>query len=887
MKKSSRAIHPNNLTGRQFQALIENAHEGIVLYDPHGRITYATPAVSKITGYKKSEVIGKLGTQFLHSADVSAARNAFFELMPEPGKSLTLFQRIKHKKGHIIWSESRLTNLINVPEINGIVSNFRDITEKMYADERARKTNELLETINRNLSEGIFMGILNKEFIYVNEAFLNLLGASSFNQLKRHKPESIFLNESDQRKFVSVLRSKHILKGVEYTFRRRDKKEFTGVLNVRLLKHEGKGDYFVGTIRDITREKETEKQLIESRNFLDNIINTVAAPIFVKDEKNRLVTFNDKFAAMVGKSRKSLLGKSSNEIGFPKELERLWYDDEEVIRTGKTITREDQIVLSKKRHDVLIVKARYVNEKNEKFLIASIAEVSHLKRAEQEIKRLHENLEGVLESSEESIFSVDSKFNYTAYNNRHKQIMKMLYNADISIGGNKIDYVKNYDDAKWIRSELKQALKGEHFVTEHLQEYPKYRGYIQITYNPIHDDQNNVKGVAVFVQDITHRKRYEQIINSINANLRAVMESTSDGIVAFDKNFKTIIFNNSFAQALKRTYDIDIAVGVNLMEVLPPPVGMRIRDNSEKVFTGKHVITETEHPGQLIIETSFNPIYDDNGGVSGVALFIRNVSERTRMEEQLKKLNQELTGQNIQLAKQERELKSALHELSERNFELDQLMYKTSHDLRSPLSSIIGLINLANLDPDREALKEYLGKIEGRAKKLDEFIRSMLDYARVNRLEEEPEDINIDAFVRSCIAELEYMENFRKVQTRLSVRPQNLVFKSDKLRLKIIFSNIISNAYKYYNGEADSYLKIEIELKEALTIRFEDNGIGIKEEYLPKIFNMFYRATDRSQGSGLGMYIVKQAVEKLKGTISLSSQYGAGTKIDITLPKMN
>jgi PAS domain S-box-containing protein len=534
-----------------------------------------------------------------------------------------------------------------------------------------------------------------------------------------------------------------------------------------------------------------------------------------------------------------------------------------------------------------MVKARYVNEKNQKFLIGSITDITHLKQAEQEIKRLHENLEGVLESAEESIFSVDTEFRYTAFNNRHKNIMKILYQANIRIGKNKISYLKDFPEKKWISSELRKALRGEHFASEHFQNFPKHRGYIQTTYNPIHDEKNNVKGVAVFVQDITHRKRYEQIINSINANLRAVMESTSDGIVAIDKDFNVIIFNNSYAEGIKQVYNTDISVGSNFLNLLPPQVAVRVRENGQKAFRGKQFSIETEHPGDLILETSFNPIYDDHGDVTGAALFIRNVSERKRMEEKLRQLNIELTDQNIQLASQELELKSALGELSERNFELDQLMYKTSHDLRSPLSSIIGLINLANLDPDPIANKHYLSKIEGRAKKLDEFIRSMLDYARVNRLDVEPEKIDLAPFISGCIAELEYMENFHRIKTLVSVKPRNASCNSDKLRMKIIFSNIISNAYKYLNHEVDSFLKIDVRLtRNGLELLFEDNGIGIKEEYMPKIFNMFYRATDRSQGSGLGMYIVKQAVEKLHGQITLSSEYGTGTSIRILLPNI-
>lgn len=885
MKRLAKTISPNNLSGKQFKALIENAHEGIVLYNPKGLITYATPGVSKITGFRIAEVTGLAGVDFIHPDDVRAARDAFFELIPSLGKSRTLFQRIRHKKGHFIWCESRLTNFLHVPEINGIVSNFRDISEAKAYEQKASETQDLLETINRNLSEGIFMGILKKEFIYVNEAFLSITGYNSFVDLKRLKPEVIFSSLAEQKKIVRTLESSASLKDVETRFRRKDGKEFWGVLNVRLLKHEGKGDYFVGTLRDITREKEVETELTESRNFLDNIINTVAAPIFVKDQKNRLINFNDKFANLVGRTRKQLLGQKDAYLGTSSELRRFAKIDREIFMTGGTFENETHLKIGDKRYHVLMVRTRYVNANGEKFLIGSITDITHLKNAESEIKRLHENLEGVLESSEESIFSVDTSLCYTAFNNRHRTIMKILYGANIETGGNKIGYVQKSPDCKWIKQELTRALRDEHFVTDHYQDFPQYKGYIQTTYNPIHDEKNNVKGVAVFVQDITHRKKYEHIINSINASLRAVMESTSDGIVAVDRDFKVILFNNSYARGIKEVYALDIAVGANFLALLPPDVSKRVHDNGRKVFSGNQFTIETLHPGNLTLETSFNPIYDASGGVTGAALFIRNVSDRKKMEERLKQLNVELTDQNIQLAAQEDDLKAALAELSERNFELDQLMYKTSHDLRSPLSSIIGLINLAHLDPDPIANRHYLEKIEGRVKKLDEFIRSMLDYARVNRLNVELETIDLKNFIKTCIGELEYMENSQKVKTKLTLRGAYKAFKSDKLRLKIIFSNIISNAYKYHNAETESFLHVNVRVTaKDLRLSFEDNGIGIKPEYLPKITNMFFRATDRGQGSGLGMYIVKQAVERLNGSMSVESKYGRGTKIIINLP---
>src|SRR5690606_35963180 len=239
------------------------------------------------------------------------------------------------------------------------------------------------------------------------------------------------------------------------------------------------------------------------------------------------------------------------------------------------------------------------------------------------------------------------------------------------------------------------------------------------------------------------------------------------------------------------------------------------------------------------------------------------------------------------LAMREEDLKMAMDQLSERNFELDQLMYKTSHDLRSPLSSILGLVNLANLDPDPANLTQYFKKIEGRIKKLDEFISSMVNYARVNRGEITVGEIDLEQTVRAMIHELEYLDNFAAVKTRIRVNNEEIPFRNDHFLLKIIIGNVISNAYKYYNPEAESYLHVVIDIGPAsATLEFSDNGIGIRKEHQDKILDMFSGATDRAQGSGLGMYIVRQAIEKIDGTIALKSTYGSGTSIRITVPNL-
>lgn len=872
------------LSEKTFQALIENSHEGIVVYDYEGRIKFASKSVSNITGYSSKAILGKNGKAFLHPEDIAESKAVFYKVLQKPGRSENFFQRIRHKQGHYFWSESRLTNFTNIPEINGIVSNFRDVTESKIAEEKVRQSRQLLETINQNLTEGIYMGIIGEKFIYVNEPFLKMFGYKNFKEIQKVKPARVYANSTERKKIVSTLLKSKKLAGAETLFRKKDGSTFWGILNASLVKKTGKKVYFVGSISNISQEKEVASELIESRNFLNNIINTVAAPIFVKDQKHRWVLFNKYFMDLIGKNHHEILGKSDYDFLEEREAKIFRKIDREVLRTGKTILNHEKFTsVNGKVNELLTIKSRYCNERNEKFIIGFCANITHLKQVEEKISQLNANLRGILESTKESVYAVDNNLNYLAFNENHARIMKRLYNANIQIGKNKMDYFKRSRDIKWVQSEIMRALKGNHFISEHYLDYAGFTGYIQTTYNPIRNAKNEVHGVAVFENDITQRRQFEEIIKSINANLRGVLESTQDHILAVDQKFKYVTFNRSHARSFKKLFNVDVTSGLSMLSFLPAKLKKVATEQIGKALKGEHVILEEQLVENIIFEISISPIRKEPGDITGAAIFARDITQRKVIEEKMRQLNDELTQQNVQLANQEEALKTTLSQLSEKNYELDQLMYKTSHDLRSPLSSIMGLVNLASLDQDAINTKEYLAKIEGRIKKLDEFICSMLNYARVNRVDLSPERINLKEVIQMCVRELEYLDNFNAIQILLVCDDEVIV--SDPLRIRIIFSNIISNAYKYYNADVRSYLKIEIRRNEqGIRIVFTDNGIGIKAEHMDKIFNMFYRATDRSQGSGLGMYIVKQAVDKLKGQITLKSEYGKGTKISITIP---
>jgi PAS domain S-box-containing protein len=223
-------------------------------------------------------------------------------------------------------------------------------------------------------------------------------------------------------------------------------------------------------------------------------------------------------------------------------------------------------------------------------------------------------------------------------------------------------------------------------------------------------------------------------------------------------------------------------------------------------------------------------------------------------------------------------------ELEIRNSELNNFVYKVSHDLRAPLASIAGLVNVITLLPMDEQPKSYIELIENRIQKLDRFINDILSHSRNLNTEIKYDRIELKNIITEAVAELNYMEEARDVKVHLQIEEGEFI--SDILRIREIIRNLLSNGFKYHNPyQKLKFIKIQAHIDiNQIHIIYEDNGLGIDPIALPKIFDMFYKGSDRSNSSGLGLYIAKQAIDKLRGSILVQSEKGKGTQFDITIP---
>ncbi|MGJ3236918.1 sensor histidine kinase [Marivirga sp.] len=216
--------------------------------------------------------------------------------------------------------------------------------------------------------------------------------------------------------------------------------------------------------------------------------------------------------------------------------------------------------------------------------------------------------------------------------------------------------------------------------------------------------------------------------------------------------------------------------------------------------------------------------------------------------------------------------------LEKTNRELDSFLYSTSHDLRAPVASLLGLINIAKHDIKDEAGQQYVQMMEERVKKLDHIFGDILNYSRNIKTEINLKTFRLGEMVEDVITDVKFNQGADSI--RLDYDEQiHHILRTDYYQLKVVLGNLISNAVKYHDAKKpDQFIAIRFEkVDRDVHISVEDNGIGIAPESQHKVFDMFYRATSEAEGSGLGLFIVQQALEKINARITLVSELGKGS----------
>lgn len=253
-----------------------------------------------------------------------------------------------------------------------------------------------------------------------------------------------------------------------------------------------------------------------------------------------------------------------------------------------------------------------------------------------------------------------------------------------------------------------------------------------------------------------------------------------------------------------------------------------------------------------------------------------------KSQKQLHRVNEKLQKLNAGL---ENTVKERTFELQKSHEELDTFLYQSSHALRRPIVNIMGLIQIARIEPDFRSVPPIYDKIDDTTARMDLMLKKLVMVSEINLSEQTPEVIDFAEVIAEAVSIASPDLLYKNVDVIKHVYLER-TFKADRRLISIIMQNLIENSIHFHSEERDRIcIRIGIkDNKENLFINVHDNGIGIPKDLAEQVFDMFHVASTRSKGYGLGLYIVKKAVEKLKGRIDLDSRENEFTNITISLP---
>jgi signal transduction histidine kinase len=223
--------------------------------------------------------------------------------------------------------------------------------------------------------------------------------------------------------------------------------------------------------------------------------------------------------------------------------------------------------------------------------------------------------------------------------------------------------------------------------------------------------------------------------------------------------------------------------------------------------------------------------------------------------------------------------------IEKKNTELDSFFYRVSHDLKGPISSLIGLSNLASKDVTDPQAKHYLKMYDTQVRRMNSIVMELINITQLNYMEVKKTRINFYEIIDNCISSYKYLPKFESINFTIDIG-SNIKYHSEWYIVNTIFQNLIENSIKYADSEKEQpFVTIRVvSEKSTLKLIVEDNGLGMEPIHQQKIFDMFYRASEQADGTGLGLFILKRAVERLNGKIDVDSELNRGSKFTITLP---
>ncbi|MDB6124361.1 MAG: Multi-sensor signal transduction histidine kinase [Pedosphaera sp.] len=637
--------------------------------------------------------------------------------------------------------------------------------------------------------------------------------------------------------------------------------------------------------------EKAEAALRESENRKSAILSASLDAIITMDHQGKVVDFNPAAETIFGYRSEEAIGRHLADLIIPERLrERHYQGLAKYLATGKGPVLNKRIelpALHANGHEFPVeISINPISGMEPPMFTATLRDISERKQAEEALRQSETLLRTVTNESRVGLVMVDKERRYLFANPTYAEILG-LPSADI-VGQRVPDVLADvYCDQ--IQPRLDRAMNGERTTYElHLPAHAqrKVDRFYEVVYEP-RKTANSDPYVMVVLVDITERKQTEQAMRESSERLQLALAAGHLGDWTWDA--RADVFTPSVRSAEIFNFPPGTSgTWTTMREFVHEDDRERARLAAEAAIhnrTDYNIEYRVKRPsGELRwIAARGRGTYAADGTFLGMTGVVQDITDRKLAEEALRQAQVELQANAVNL---KHTVEERTAQLREKIGELEAFSYSVSHDMRQPLRAMQGYARILLQDHGEkfeDEPKQFLERIITAANRLDRLIQDVLTYSRTIRGESELSIINLDKLVR------EVVETYPALRgSHIEIVPSTVSVLGYEVALTQCIANLLGNALKFVPAGATPQVKVWSETTGDL-VRFwvQDNGIGIAKKDQEKIFEIFSRVhgNDDYEGTGIGLSIVKKAVEKMGGRVGVDSELGKGSRFWIELQK--
>ncbi len=854
----------------KYKKIFENIQDVFYRTDLNGIITEISPSIKRYSKYIHSDIIGQPIEKFYVNPDT---RLNLIKEIRKSGEALDFEVILKNKDNQEIWaSVNAHFTFDEFGKKNGIEGTIRDLTERKLTEEKLKQSLSVLQATLDSTSNGILVVDLNGKIISYNKRLKDLFYLT--NEILESRIDSTaiksvlpLLKHPDQ--FISKIKFLYDNPEVES----HDQIELT---DGRVLERysgpqmiEGKPVGRIWSFIDITERVTSEKQIL----LMAHAIKSINESISITDTENRILFVNEAFLKTYGYNDiNELTGKDITIVCSPINNTEVI---NEIFRTDIGSGWQGEIL--NKRKDgtdfpIALSTSIIQNEQGEILGMVGVAsDISYRKQVEEKLQAKETQLSTLIKTIPDLIWLKDINGIFLTCN----LMFENFFGATVDEISGKTDYdFVDKELADFFRDNDRIAIRaGKPTSNEEWVTFASdgHNALLETIKTPMYDNKGNLIGVLGIGRDITDRKNAEEKLRQSEIKYRNLIETMPDGYYQSTPEGKFVEVNDAMVKMLgysNKEELLAIDINTQLYFNIEDRVSHNLEEN--KGILDIYALKKKDATAVWVEDHGWY-IKDNSGKIIFHEGVVRDITERRMSEIQLQKYSEEL---------------------KELNATKDKYFSIIAHDLKSPFNSIIGLSEIIKNEAQElevSAISQYAGIINTTSLNTYQLLENLLDWARFqqSKMPFQPVTLVLKTVTNEIIGLMIEKANSKMIAI-INYIPDSIIVTADKNMVETILRNLISNALKFTFNQGKIEIRA-IETYSEIQISVTDTGTGIKQEDIDKIFkvgvNYSKKGTQNEKGTGLGLLLCKEFVEKHNGRIWIESQVNVGSTFYFTISK--